>query len=59
MERGGDMEKRDERNVEARAGQNGKRTYEPPEILSQEVFETTALACKKVVGGACGVSPKS
>jgi hypothetical protein len=45
--------------VEARAGQSGKRKYEPPEILSQEVFETTALACKKVVGGACGVSPKS
>jgi hypothetical protein len=53
------MEKRDERNLEARRGQSGKRKYEPPEILSQEVFETTALACMKVVGGACAASPKS
>jgi hypothetical protein len=53
------METRDERNAEAGAGQGGKRTYEPPEILSQEVFETTALACKKITGGACGVFPKS
>jgi hypothetical protein len=53
------MDKPDDRNMEARVGQSGKRKYEPPEILSQEVFETTALACKKVVGGACGQSPKS
>ena len=53
------MDQHDERNVEPRAGQRGKRKYEPPEILSQEVFETTALACMKVVGGACGASPKS
>jgi hypothetical protein len=53
------MEKRDERNLDARAGQSGKRKYEPPEILSQEVFETTALACRKVTGGKCGASPKS
>jgi hypothetical protein len=53
------MEKRDDRNVAPGAGQRGKRKYEPPEILSQEVFETTALACMKVVGGACGASPKS
>ena len=54
------MEQRDERNVEGRAGQRGKRKYEPPEILSQEVFETTALACMKVTGGGgCGASPKS
>jgi len=54
------MEKRDERNLEARGSQSGKRKYEPPEILSQEVFETTALACKKVAGGGgCGASPKS
>ena len=36
-----------------------RRTYEPPEIVSQEVFETTALACKKITGGKCGASPKS
>jgi hypothetical protein len=53
------MEKCDERNLEPGAGLRGKRKYEPPEILSQEVFETTALACRKVTGGACGVSPKS
>jgi hypothetical protein len=50
------MEKSDDRNSEARAGQSGKRTYEPPEILSQKVFETTALACMKV---SCLGSPKS
>ena len=49
----------DDRNSEAPVGQSRKRKYEPPEILSQEVFETTALACMKVVGGACGASPKS
>jgi hypothetical protein len=36
-----------------------RRPYEPPDIVSQEVFETTALACKKITGGKCGVSPKS
>ncbi len=49
------MEKHSERGGEAGAGQSGKRKYEPPEILSQEVFETTALAClkKSGQGGAC------
>ena len=49
------MEKHGERNREADAGQTGKRKYEPPEIQSQEVFETTALAClkKSGQGGAC------
>jgi hypothetical protein len=34
---------------------SGKRTYEPPDILTQEVFETTALACGKLPGqgGRC------
>jgi hypothetical protein len=55
------METQDERNGDARAGQSGKRTYEPPEILSQEVFETTALACRKLggTGGQCNAFPKS
>jgi hypothetical protein len=37
------------------ASQDSKRKYEPPAILSQEVFETTALACGKrpAQGGAC------
>ncbi len=45
------MEKQGERDRESGAGQSGKRKYEPPEILSQEVFETTALACGKITGG--------
>ena len=51
------MEKRGERNREAGTGRTGKRKYEPPEIQSQEVFETTALACLKKAGGggACTV----
>jgi len=54
------MDKRTERVRKSDdAGQSGKRKYDPPEILSQEVFETTALKCKKVTGGACGASPKS
>ncbi len=49
------MEKHDERNREAGTGRAGKRKYEPPEIQSQEVFETTALACLKKAGqgGPC------
>ena len=49
------MEKHGERTDESRAGQSSKRKYDPPEILSQEVFETTALACGKLPaqGGAC------
>ncbi len=56
------MEKRNERDRESGAHQSGKRKYEPPEILSQEVFETTALACGKQQGGqgaACMSSPKA
>ncbi len=53
------MEKRDER--ETRSGESGKRKYEPPEILSQEVFETTALACGKRPGQskACNANKRS
>jgi hypothetical protein len=53
------VEKRDQR--ETRPGQTGKRPYEPPEILSQEVFETTALACGKRPGQspACNANKKS
>jgi hypothetical protein len=54
------MDQRDERNAEPGAGPRGKRTYEPPEILSQKVFETTALACHKAVLGQCpGANVKS
>jgi len=55
------MEKRGEGERKSGAGQGGKRKYEPPEILSQEVFETTALACGKVPpkGGRCGAKPSA
>ena len=55
------MEKHGDRKGDSGAGQSGKRKYEPPEILSQEVFETTALACGKKQGGQgapCMASPK-
>jgi hypothetical protein len=45
-----------------RPQQTGKRKYSPPDIVTQEVFETTALACGKRVGqgGAkCGPSPRN
>jgi hypothetical protein len=53
------MEQRSER--EGRPHESGKRAYEPPEILSQEVFETTALACGKRPGGGqvCNLNKKS
>jgi hypothetical protein len=52
------MEQRSER--ETRPHESGKRKYEPPEIQSQEVFETTALACAKRSGqgGACLLGAK-
>jgi len=55
------MEKDSERNREVGTGQGGKRKYEPPEILSQEIFETTALACGKLPGGKgqCNSKPKA
>lgn len=55
------MEKHGDRKRESSVGQSGKRKYEPPDILSQEVFETTALACGKISGqgGKCNTKPKS
>jgi len=53
------MEEHSERPTSPSEG--GKRAYEPPEILSQEVFETTALACGKQPGQAkaCNANKKS
>jgi hypothetical protein len=53
------VEQRDPR--ETRPGQPGKRKYEPPQILSQKVFETTALACGKKAGQGptCNANKKS
>jgi hypothetical protein len=50
-----------EHSRDASREQPAKRKYEPPEILSQEVFETTALACGKIFGGGgkCGAQPKT
>jgi len=38
-----------------------KRPYEPPAVTSEQIFETTALACGKVaaVGGKCNSRPKA
>ena len=49
------MEKHGERDRVRGTSQGEKRKYEPPEIQSQEVFETTALAClkKSGQGGPC------
>lgn len=55
------MDKSDDGRRDARRGDSGKQTYEPPDIVSQQVFETTALACGKLPGGAgaCMANPKS
>jgi hypothetical protein len=44
-----------------RVGEQGKRPYEAPAIASEQIFETTALACGKRMGqGAkCNVRPKA
>jgi hypothetical protein len=44
-----------------RAAEQGKRPYEAPAIVSEQIFETTALACGKVPaqGGKCNVRPKA
>lgn len=52
------MDETSERGREAERDRKSKRRYEAPEIRSQEVFETTALACGKISGGACAVMPK-
>ena len=53
------MDRQGEQNRQSREGQGGKRKYEPPEILSQEIFETTALACGKIdaQGAKCASKP--
>ena len=39
----------------------GKRPYEAPAISSEQIFETTALACGKrqAQGGKCNTRPKA
>jgi hypothetical protein len=38
-----------------------RRPYEPPRIVSEQIFETTALACAKrpAEGGKCNLRAKS
>jgi hypothetical protein len=44
-----------------RRGDSGgaRRPYERPAITSEQIFETTALACGKISGGKCNHSPKA
>jgi hypothetical protein len=44
-----------------RVARPGKRPYEAPAIVSEQIFETTALACAKVmgVGSMCMGRPKA
>jgi hypothetical protein len=44
-----------------RATEPGKRPYEAPAIVSEQIFETTALACGKrpAEGGKCNARPKA
>ena len=46
---------------ERAAEQGSKRPYEAPAIASEQIFETTALACGKrpAQGGKCNVRPKA
>jgi hypothetical protein len=44
-----------------RVTERGKRPYEAPAIVSEQIFETTALACAKVMGAGsmCMGRPKA
>jgi hypothetical protein len=55
------MTQQREQPREAGDGQQRKRKYDPPQIVSQAVFETTALACGKLPsqGGACTANKKT
>jgi hypothetical protein len=50
------MDPKGSERTEDRGDQTRKRPYEPPRILSEGIFETTALACgkKPSQGGKCG-----
>jgi hypothetical protein len=44
-----------------RGAEPRKRPYEAPAIVSEQIFETTALACGKLPaqGGKCNARPKA
>lgn len=51
-----------QREQDQRSQKSSKRKYSPPEITTQEVFETTALACGKLIGqggSKCGPNPRT
>jgi len=54
------MGKNGETNQGEAREQRVRRTYEPPMVLSEEIFETTALACGKIPGQSakCNAKPK-
>ena len=55
------MGKNGESNQGEPREQRGKRPYEPPMVLSEGIFETTALACGKIAGQSakCNSKPKN
>jgi hypothetical protein len=53
-EGGGTNVKKPEEDV---TGSEAKKEYEPPEVRSEEVFETLAVACTKAVAGVCTPPP--
>lgn len=49
-----------DREHEAPTATDPRQPYEPPRIVSEEVFETLALACGKASGGfQCTISNRS
>ena len=55
------MTQQPEQHREAGGRHQDKRKYDPPRIVSQQVFETTALACGKIPsqGGPCAANKKT
>jgi hypothetical protein len=41
------------KQAEPMAAETGRREYEPPEVRTEEVFETLALTCTKVQERTC------
>lgn len=55
------MGKNGESNQGETRDQRVRRKYEPPIVLSEEIFETTALRCGKIPGQSakCNSKPKT
>ena len=54
------MDKSDKPGRKEADGKKVRRKYERPAVVSEEIFETTALACGKITGqgGRCNSNPK-